>query len=116
MTFGTSNLLLFFLAEGYMIIKGGLNSTGPGLHNCLRKSFLKKVKFSTFNMSTPIQKKYRFSPLSYYEIPKLTFYFLLHCRCLIVFPTGLAKLVVQSAQKIYICWAVRKSKRFKDWS
>ena len=67
-------------------------------------------------MSTPIQKKYRFSPLSYYEIPKLTFYFLLHCRCLIVFPTGLAKLVVQSAQKIYICWAVRKSKRFKDWS
>jgi len=37
MTFGTSNLLVFFLAEGYMIIKGVLDSTRPGLHNGLRK-------------------------------------------------------------------------------
>ena len=38
MTFGTSNLSLFFLAEGYMIIKGVLDSTRPGLHNGLRKN------------------------------------------------------------------------------
>ena len=37
MTLGTSDLLLFFLAEGYMIIKGVLDSTRPGLHNGLRK-------------------------------------------------------------------------------
>ena len=37
MTFGTSNLLVFFLAGGYMIIKGVLDSTRPGLHNGLRK-------------------------------------------------------------------------------
>jgi hypothetical protein len=37
MTFGTSNLLVFFLAEGCMIIKGVLDSTRPGLHNGLRK-------------------------------------------------------------------------------
>jgi hypothetical protein len=37
MTFGTSNLLAFFLAERYMIIKGVLDSTRPGLHNGLRK-------------------------------------------------------------------------------
>ena len=36
-------------------------------------------------MSTPIQKKYRFSPQSYYEVRNLSFYFLLHCHCLIVF-------------------------------
>jgi hypothetical protein len=35
MTFGTSNLLLFFLAEGCMIIKGVLDSTDPWLHNGL---------------------------------------------------------------------------------
>jgi hypothetical protein len=35
MTFGTSNLLLFFLVEGYMIIKSVLGSIGPGLHNVL---------------------------------------------------------------------------------
>jgi hypothetical protein len=37
MTFGTSNLLIFFLAEGYMIIKGVLGSTRPGLHDGLEK-------------------------------------------------------------------------------
>ena len=37
MTFGASNLLLFFLAEGYMINKGVLDSTRPWLHNGLRK-------------------------------------------------------------------------------
>jgi hypothetical protein len=37
MTFGTSNLWLFFLAGGYMIIKGVLDSTRPRLHNGLRK-------------------------------------------------------------------------------
>ena len=36
MTFGTSNLLVFFVAEGYTIIKGVLDSTRPGLHNGLR--------------------------------------------------------------------------------
>ena len=54
MTFGSSNFLVFFLAKGYMIIKGVLESTRPGLHNGLRK--MRKVKLSTFNMSTPIQK------------------------------------------------------------
>ena len=38
MTFGTSNLLVFFVAEGYTIIKGVLDSTRPGLHNGLRKN------------------------------------------------------------------------------
>ena len=38
MTFGTSNLLFFFVAEGYTIIKGVLDSTRPGLHNGLRKN------------------------------------------------------------------------------
>jgi hypothetical protein len=37
MTFGTSNLLVFFLAERYMIIKGVLGSTRPGLHDGLKK-------------------------------------------------------------------------------
>ena len=37
MTFGASNLLVFFLAEGYMIIKGVLDSTRPRLHDGLRK-------------------------------------------------------------------------------
>ena len=37
MTFGTSNLLVFFVAEGDTIIKGVLDSTRPGLHNGLRK-------------------------------------------------------------------------------
>ena len=37
MTFGTSNLLLFFLADGYLIIKSVLDSTHPWLHNGLRK-------------------------------------------------------------------------------
>ena len=38
MTLVTSNLLVFFLDEGYMIIKGVLDSTRPGLHNGLRKN------------------------------------------------------------------------------
>ena len=37
MTFGTSNLLVFFLVNGYMFIKGVLDSTRPGLHNGLIK-------------------------------------------------------------------------------
>ena len=37
MTFGTSNLLVFFLVDGYMIIKGVLDSTRPGLRNGLIK-------------------------------------------------------------------------------
>ena len=37
MTFGTSNLLFFFVDEGYTIIKGVLDSTRPWLHNGLRK-------------------------------------------------------------------------------
>ena len=41
MTFGTSNLLVFFVAEGYTIIKGVLDSTRPGLHNGLRKKLKK---------------------------------------------------------------------------
>jgi hypothetical protein len=46
MTFGTSNLLLFFLAEGYMTIKGVLDSTRPGLHNGLRIFFFKNGFFN----------------------------------------------------------------------
>ena len=38
MTFGTSNLLVFFLAGGYMIIKSVLGSTRPGLHDGLNKN------------------------------------------------------------------------------
>ena len=44
MTLETADLLLFFLAEGYMIIKGVLDSTGPWLHNGLRK-IKKKLNF-----------------------------------------------------------------------
>ena len=43
MTFGTSNLLVFFVAEGYTIIKGLLDSTRRGLHNGLRKIKKKKI-------------------------------------------------------------------------
>ena len=38
MTFGTSNHLVFFLDEGYMIIKDVLGSTRPGLHDVLKKN------------------------------------------------------------------------------
>jgi hypothetical protein len=62
MTFGTSNLLLVVLAEGYMIIKGVLDSTRPGLHNGLRKIKNKKKTFQPSLWVPPYQKKYRFSP------------------------------------------------------
>jgi hypothetical protein len=38
LTFTTSDMLVFFLAEGYMIIKGVLDSARSWLHNGLRKT------------------------------------------------------------------------------
>ena len=55
MTLETADLLLFFLAEGYMIIKGVLDSTGPWLHNGLRK--IKKKKIFNLQYEYPHTKK-----------------------------------------------------------
>ena len=55
MTFGTSNLLVFFLVDGYMIIKGVLDSTRPGLHNGLIN--IRKTYFFNLQYEYPHTKK-----------------------------------------------------------